>query len=366
MGILWLPVAFAQTITVTRSLLDLYPGADTSLLDAGVLEGAGTDYDIPERTLRRFLQKVTDEELYRQVFSDDQEKQLEEYILKAADVYFGLSPKQIRTFAYEWAVSLKIKFPDSWNTNKCAGQDWFTYFIKRHAGLSIRTPEATSLARASGFNKHSVGNFFKNLKTVLHRLQIGPQDIYNMDETGITTVQKPDRIVARRGFKQDTSPQPGTSRDYSEILNADSSMPKTSEINPPLEEKTPEKQIIKNINILAKEDTELNTQKKTVSPFELKPLPKAPPRKNENKGTRKRRHTEILTDTPIKEALRDEQTKKVPIRKELKNNKENKKQNKKKKNVNKKQLAEESSDEDECLCAYCLDTFTNSRPVFVT
>ncbi|CAH1979615.1 unnamed protein product [Acanthoscelides obtectus] len=181
------------------------------------IRGAGTDYDIPERTLRRFLQKVTDEELYgtnelpttavgyiknRQVFSDDQEKQLEEYILKTADVYFGLSPKQIRTFAYEWAVSLKIKFPDSWNTNKCAGQDWFTYFIKRHAGLSIRTPEATSLARASGFNKHSVGNFFKNLKTVLHRLQIGPQDIYNMDETGVTTVQKPDRIVARRGFKQ--------------------------------------------------------------------------------------------------------------------------------------------------------------------
>ncbi|CAH1953948.1 unnamed protein product [Acanthoscelides obtectus] len=57
-------------------------------------------------------------------------------------------------------------------------------------------------------------------------------------------------------ISQDTSPQPGTSRDYSEILNADSSMPKTSEINPPLEEKTPEKQIIKNINILAKEDTE--------------------------------------------------------------------------------------------------------------
>ena len=28
------------------------------------------------------------------------------------------------------------------------------------------------------------------------------QDIWNMDETGITTVQKPNRIVAHSGFKQ--------------------------------------------------------------------------------------------------------------------------------------------------------------------
>ncbi|KAH9645944.1 hypothetical protein HF086_011406 [Spodoptera exigua] len=29
-----------------------------------------------------------------------------------------------------------------------------------------------------------------------------PQDIYNFDETGVTTVQKPDRVVARRGTRQ--------------------------------------------------------------------------------------------------------------------------------------------------------------------
>ena len=29
-----------------------------------------------------------------------------------------------------------------------------------------------------------------------------PCGIWNMCETGITTVQKPDRVVARRGFKQ--------------------------------------------------------------------------------------------------------------------------------------------------------------------
>jgi hypothetical protein len=40
------------------------------------------------------------------------------------------------------------------------------------------------------------------LKTVLDRLKIGAKDIWNMDETGITTVQRPDRVVAKWGFKQ--------------------------------------------------------------------------------------------------------------------------------------------------------------------
>jgi len=29
-----------------------------------------------------------------------------------------------------------------------------------------------------------------------------PQDIWNMNETGITTVQIPDKVVARKGYKQ--------------------------------------------------------------------------------------------------------------------------------------------------------------------
>lgn len=40
------------------------------------------------------------------------------------------------------------------------------------------------------------------LKTAYNRLHLKPSDIWNIDETGITTAQKPDRIIARRGFKQ--------------------------------------------------------------------------------------------------------------------------------------------------------------------
>ena len=56
--------------------------------------------------------------------------------------------------------------------------------------------------RVSGFNPTTVNQFFDNLTVVLQRNKFGPGDIWNADETGITTVQKPRRIVAKRGMKQ--------------------------------------------------------------------------------------------------------------------------------------------------------------------
>ncbi|CAI9732654.1 Pogo transposable element with KRAB domain [Octopus vulgaris] len=51
-------------------------------------------------------------------------------------------------------------------------------------------------------NKTNVAMFFYQLAEVMLRYKFDPFNIYNMDETGITTVQRPDRIISRKGTKQ--------------------------------------------------------------------------------------------------------------------------------------------------------------------
>lgn len=102
------------------------------------------------------------------------------------------------------AVYHKIpNIPESWIRNKSAGNDWFTAFLKRNPNLALRSPEATSLSRATSFNRTNVEQFFTKYKEILQRYHLTASRIWNVDETGVTTVQKPKKmIVAQRGSKQ--------------------------------------------------------------------------------------------------------------------------------------------------------------------
>jgi hypothetical protein len=44
--------------------------------------------------------------------------------------------------------------------------------------------------------------FFSNLDKVYDKYNFQCQDIYDMDETAVTTVQKPSRTIARKGVNQ--------------------------------------------------------------------------------------------------------------------------------------------------------------------
>ncbi|XP_066960928.1 uncharacterized protein [Macrobrachium rosenbergii] len=175
------------------------------------LRRVAKDYQISFMTLHRYCKNNKGARAspisagYKQprlIFSPTHEKLLVEYILKASKIYYGLTPKEVRAFAYEFAVSNIIKVPTNWTRTQMAGPDWFSCFMKRNPTLSLRTPEATSLSRATSFNRHNVGLFFNKLGEVLQRHKFQCHDIYNIDETGITTVQKPTRIVAGKGAKQ--------------------------------------------------------------------------------------------------------------------------------------------------------------------
>lgn len=136
------------------------------------------------------------------VFNENQEQSISDYLITSADIYFGLSPKEVRRLAFDLAKHFHVVRPPSWDENELASEDWFSGFMKRHPELSIRCAQATSLSRATSFNRTNVESFFNHLTTVMDRHSFAPQDIFNMDETGITTVHKPDRIITRKGMRQ--------------------------------------------------------------------------------------------------------------------------------------------------------------------
>lgn len=58
------------------------------------------------------------------------------------------------------------------------------------------------MARVSGFTKEKVDRFFTILQDSMKKHQFSPSRIFNIDETGLSIVQKPRKIVAEKGVKQ--------------------------------------------------------------------------------------------------------------------------------------------------------------------
>ncbi|KAL3272906.1 hypothetical protein HHI36_014365, partial [Cryptolaemus montrouzieri] len=65
--------------------------------------------------------------------------------------------------------------------------DCMRNFFKNY-NLSLRTSQKTSLEMIMGFNKIQVEKFYDNQTKIMSDQKFPPSRIYNMNETGITTV----------------------------------------------------------------------------------------------------------------------------------------------------------------------------------
>ena len=82
------------------------------------------------------------------------------------------------------------------------GVEWLQGFLRRHPEISLWSPEATSLAKQSGFNKPQVKIFFELLSAIQKENQLTAESVYSMNETGINVIQKVPKILAKKAKSQ--------------------------------------------------------------------------------------------------------------------------------------------------------------------
>ncbi|GFR65606.1 transposase [Elysia marginata] len=103
----------------------------------------------------------------------------------------------------------QLQVLQSWHKDKEAGKEWLYDFMQRNPELSLRISEATSLACASAFNRQNIAAFFKLLNETVIKTKATAFSIFNLDESGCTTVQRvpkaPKRKESCRGQKKGQS-----------------------------------------------------------------------------------------------------------------------------------------------------------------
>ena len=95
---------------------------------------------------------------------------------------------------------MNLEYPERWNADGKATKDWYYGFMGRHRNLSLRKPDNVSAARAKGFCREHVNEFFANYKAALDEKPYSASQIWNIDESGFPTVPtKTPLVVAERG-----------------------------------------------------------------------------------------------------------------------------------------------------------------------
>eukprot|EP00057_Strongylocentrotus_purpuratus_P025733 XP_011680207.1 PREDICTED: uncharacterized protein LOC105445837 [Strongylocentrotus purpuratus] len=173
------------------------------------LKKASAEFSVPKATLRRRVKGLNKSAIgaaklmgnFKTTFPEEIEKDHVDYIHQMELMMYGLTSNDLRRLAFQ--LTERNGIAHQFNREKqMAGKDWLYSFIKRHP-ISLRQPEATSAARARSFNHTNVNKFFDLLEPLMDKHKFPPNNIYNVDETGISTVQsKPSKVLAKTGRKQ--------------------------------------------------------------------------------------------------------------------------------------------------------------------
>jgi transposase len=142
------------------------------------------------------------------LFDSEQEAALAKRIIDLSARGFPLTILQLRKYACNLAKEFHVALPPSWLKKGLASLDWWYGFRRRHPHLSMRKPEILSKGRAEAFNQDRVESYFRDVMAVIPP-DVDPRCIYNLDETGVTNVEAPKKVIASKRARQVASIQIG-------------------------------------------------------------------------------------------------------------------------------------------------------------
>lgn len=122
---------------------EVYEAAANKVINEHLsVRAAARQYEMCHVSLNRFVKAkkengnpVVGYRPHNKVFSTEQEQQLGQYVQSAAKLYFGLSPKELRKLAFQFARSNNCNYPENWNNLELASEDWLTAFLKRNPNM---------------------------------------------------------------------------------------------------------------------------------------------------------------------------------------------------------------------------------------
>ena len=177
----------------------LQPSAITRALQATAngssARGATRMYGDPESTLRFRLASRSGavNPGHPKYFSESEERQLADYCVRMASLWYGYARWQMISIAENMATLTGRSVKRT--------KHWFYGFVKRYPDLKMINPKKREKCRADSVLSEVVLTNYQNLETVLDsaRLLNKPVGIWNVDETGLTLDHTPPKVLGKAG-----------------------------------------------------------------------------------------------------------------------------------------------------------------------
>lgn len=163
------------------------------------LREAARMFNVPVGTLRRRVTGAVPIQCRtgpKPILAVDEEAAIASYCVKMAE---GLTREDILRVGYLVAEKCGRKHPCNADDG-VAGRAWLEGFMSRHPTLKLKAPQPLSHAQARNASDTQIKDFFEKLGGICARLN-KPMQLYNLDESGISTVHKPGRIITELSHK---------------------------------------------------------------------------------------------------------------------------------------------------------------------